>query len=158
MLLSARPGWAQAEALHWGLQDSAGRGWGLVLFSPADAADPSAWRLRLTLRTPGLALSHHSPLLLDDGAGHHWQLANCSDELVAASGALLPVQSAQFDLGGLLPRPSGALPLHLQVPLDEGVAELMVGAEPVAALSGLPQAGSVQQLPNRRASASRNRR
>jgi hypothetical protein len=87
-----------------------------------------------------LALSHHSPLLLDDGAGHHWQLANCSDELVAASGALLPVQSAQFDLGGLLPRPSGAMPLHLQVPLDGGVAELMVGAEPVAALSGLPQA------------------
>lgn len=60
--------------------------------------------------------------------------------LVDFLGALPPPQSAQFDLGGLLPRPSGALPLHLQGPLDEGVAELMLGAEPVAALSGLLQA------------------
>ena len=144
LLLCPRPCWAEAEVRHWGLRDLSSHAWGLVLFRQSEGADPSVWRLRLTLRSPGLLLSHRSPLLLDDGLGHHWQLRNRSDELAPQADAALPAQSAQFDLDGLLPRPSGALPLHLRVPLEDGVVDLMLGAEPVAALSALPVAASSQ--------------
>ena len=133
LLLCPRPCWAEAEVRHWGLRDLSSHAWGLVLFRQSEGADPSVWRLRLTLRSPGLSLSHRIPLLLDDGLGRHWP-----------EDAALPAQSAQFDLSGLLPRPSGALPLHLRVPLEDGVVDLMLGAEPVAALSSLPVAASSQ--------------
>ena len=142
MLLLPRAGWAEAEVCRWDLRDPAGHSWGLVLFQPSAAADPADWRLRLTLRAPVLSLSHRRPLQLDDGLGRHWQLRNRSDELVPRGAVVLPEQSAQFDLAGLQPRPSEALPLHLQVPLVEGVQDLMLGAEPVAALSGLPIAAA----------------
>ena len=150
VLLSSRPAWAKSEAgseaesepCRWDLRDPAGHSWGLVLFQPSAAADPADWRLRLTLRAPVLSLSHRRPLKLDDGLGRYWQLRNRSDELVPRGAVVLPEQSAQFDLAGLQPRPSEALPLHLQVPLVEGVQDLMLGAEPVAALSGLPIAAA----------------
>ena len=138
LLLCPRAGWAQAEVRHWGLRDPSGQAWGLVLFRSSEGADLSAWRLRLTLSSPGLSLSHRSPLLLDDGLGRHWQLRNRSDELVPLRDAALPAQSAQFDLSGLQPRPSEALPLHLRVPLEDGVVDLLLGADPVAVLSGVP--------------------
>jgi len=151
VLLCARPGWALEGGGQWGLLDPAGQGWGVVLFPRPGSGDPSGWRLRLTTHAPGLVLSHHRPLQLDDGLGHIWQLRNRSDELVPQGAAVLPSQSAQFDLDGLLPRPSEALPLHLRVPLDDGAMDLMLGAEPVAALSELPvpaspHAGSAEVL------------
>ena len=137
-------GTAAAEIQRWDLRDDDGEPWGLVLFPQPDPACAPGWRLRLTARRPAAALDHHEPLQLDDGLGHLWQLGNSSAELVALGESALPLQSAQFDLEGLQPRPSAVLPLHLKLALADGEAELLLGPDQVAALSGLPAAPSNQ--------------
>ena len=133
---------AAAAPQRWDLRDGAGQGWGLVLFSQPDPAYPPGWRLRLTARTGGIALDHQQPLQLDDGLGQQWLLQNRSAELVSPGEGPLPLQSAQFDLESLQPRPSEALPLHLRVPLEDGEAELVLGPDQLTALHALPTAAS----------------
>jgi hypothetical protein len=83
-------------------------------------------------------VDHQRPLLLSDGLGGAWELPNRSEELVRQGEELIPESSAQFDLAGLVPRPSNALPLRISLPL-QGAADqgLMLSPEPVAALSTL---------------------
>ena len=133
-----------AEIQRWDLRDGDGEPWGLVVSPQPDPAYAPGWRLRLTARTPAAALDHHEPLRLDDGLNHLWQLDNRSSELVAPGESALPPQSAQFDLEGLQPRPSGVLPLHLKLVLVDGEADLVLGPAQVAALSNLPAAPSNQ--------------
>lgn len=135
---------ASETTLRWELRDGSGGRWGLVLFEQPDPALPHGWRLRLLSRDPGLQLDHRRSLQIDDGMGGHWQLANCSQELVAKADDDLPDQAAQFDAEGLWPRPQAALPLQVLIPLagrdapGAGAAALVLGPEPVAALHGLP--------------------
>jgi hypothetical protein len=133
-----------AEIQRWDLRDGDGEPWGLVVFPQPDPAYAPGWRLRLTARRPATAPNHREPLRLDDGLGHLWQLDNRSAELVARGESALPLQSAQFDLEALQPRPSSVLPLHLRLVLVDGEAELLLGPDQVAALSSLPPAPSHQ--------------
>ena len=133
-----------AEIQRWDLRDGDGEPWGLVVFPQPDPAYAPGWRLRFTARRPATALDHHEPLQLDDGLGHLWQLDNRSAELVAPGESALPLQSAQFDLEGLQPRPSAVVPLHLRLVLVDGEAELLLGPDQVAALSSLPPVPSHQ--------------
>jgi hypothetical protein len=81
--------------------------------------------------------SDEVPLLLRDGVGGSWQLANRSGELVPAGEASRPAATAQFDLADLQPPPRAELPLALEVPLASGeAAQLVAGAAVVAALHG----------------------
>lgn len=129
---------ADGAMQRWSLLDGAGGRWAVLLFSQPDPAYPSGWRLRLTALIGPQVLDHQRPLELDDGLGHHWQLENRSAELLPSGGGSLPPQSAQFDLEALIPRPSEALPLHLRVPLEDGVADLLFGPDPISALHTLP--------------------
>lgn len=139
LVLLARPAVAaDAVTQRWDLRDDAGQRWGLVLFAQPDPAYPKGWRLRLTAGLGSVALDHHQPLQLDDGLGHHWILGNRSLELVQPGEGRLPIQSAQFDLGDLQPRPSDGLPLHLRVALEDGVADLVLGPDQLTALHTLP--------------------
>ena len=133
-----------AEIQRWDLRDGDGEPWGLVVFPQPDHAYLPGWRLRLTAGGSGAALDHREPLRLDDGIGHLWRLENRSAELVAPGESVLPLQSAQFDLEALQPRPSAVLPLHLKLVLVDGEAELLLGPDQVAVLSSLPTAPSNQ--------------
>ena len=137
-------GTGAAEIQRWDLRDGDGGPWGLAVFPQPDPADAPGWRMRLTARRPATAPDHREPLQLDDGLGRVWQLNNRSAELVAPGESALPLQSAQFDLEGLQPRPSAVLPLHLKLVLADGEAELLLGPDQVAALSSLPAAPSNQ--------------
>lgn len=134
-VLACPPEALALEPRSWLLKDQAGRSWSLTLLEQADPAYPDGLRLRLTDRSGSEPLDHQRSLRLSDGLGGAWQLANRSEELVPAGRDLLPPESAQFDLAGLEPRPRAELPLLLEVPLDSGgVAELLAGPDPVAAL------------------------
>lgn len=137
-VLAMAPGAALAQgAQHWFLQDQAGRPWALTLLEQGDPAYPAGLRLRLTDRSGTQQLDHSRPLLLRDGMGGAWVLANRSQELVPAGEETLPTGSAQFDLAGLEPRPRAELPLALDVPLAAGdPAQLVAGAAAVLALHG----------------------
>jgi hypothetical protein len=130
------PGAAEAlEAQGWALRDQAGHTWSLTLLEQADPADPPGLRLRLTDRMGTQQLDHQRPLVVRDGMGGLWELANCSDELVPTGEEVLPAATAQFTLNGLTPRPRAELPLALEVPLEAGdSARLVAGATAVAAL------------------------
>ncbi|MEB3322309.1 MAG: DUF3122 domain-containing protein [Synechococcaceae cyanobacterium] len=130
---------AEAAPQRWVLRDQSDRSWGLTLFSQPDPAYPSGWRLRLSARSPGLAVDHERPLTLQDGMGSAWSLPNRSAELVPWGETGLPAASGQFDAAALEPRPSEALPLRLEVPLDDGASTgITLEPEVVAALHGLP--------------------
>jgi len=123
----------------WSVSDTLGHGWGLSLFGQPDPDFAPGWRLRLNARTPGLSLDHQRPLVIGDGLGGSWELANCSVELVARGEGTLPAGSAQFDATDLDPRPRDALPLRLTLPLADGTtATVTLGPEVVAALHALP--------------------
>jgi hypothetical protein len=127
------------EPRGWLMKDQAGRSWSLTLLEQADSSDPGGQRLRLTDRSGSQTLDHSRPLVLRDGLGGVWELANRSQELVPAGSDRLPPGSAQFDLAGLEPRPRAELPLRIEVPLVSGAAaELFAGPDPVAALHGAP--------------------
>lgn len=129
------------EPQRWTLQDQNGQPWSLTLLEQADPSYPRGLRLRLTDRSRQHPLDHRRPLLLRDGAGGSWELANRSEELVPAGTEALPPGSAQFDLAGLEPRPRAELPLALVVPLQAGDdARLVAGAATVAALHGAVEA------------------
>jgi hypothetical protein len=138
-LLSAAlclPAIAQAvEPQSWVLQDQGGHPWSLTLLEQSDPDYPAGLRLRLTDRTGSQRLDHNRPLLLRDGMGGSWELANRSIELVPAGQTSLPAGSAQYDVASLEPRPRAELPLALEVPLDAGGSiQLVAGASAVAAL------------------------
>jgi hypothetical protein len=134
----------------WALQDQHGGRWGLVLLRQPGAGDAEGWRLRLNALSPGVRLDHRRPLLLEDGLGGHWSLANRSDELVPADAPALPDGSAQFDAAALSPVPEAFLPLRLRIPLagaaasqpDEGSASLSLGPAAVQALHDLASGSS----------------
>ena len=136
LLLTLAPGRARADdGQRWSLRDRDDNRWSLRIFAQPDPAYPSGERLRLSALTPGIAVDHSRPLLLSDGVGGAWTLANRSEELVAAGAGALPEGSAQFDMADLLPRPSYALPLILSLPLaGEASAELVLGPEETQAL------------------------
>jgi hypothetical protein len=124
---------------QWSVSDGLGHGWGLSLFEQPDPDFAPGWRLRLNARTPGLSPDHQRPLVIGDGLGGAWELANRSEELVARGEGDLPAGSAQFDATDLNPRPRDALPLRLTLPLADGTtASLTLGPEVVAALHALP--------------------
>ena len=136
LLLTLAPGLARADdGQRWSLRDRGDNRWSMRIFQQPDPAYPSGERLRLSALTPGIAVDHSRPLLLSDGVGGSWTLANRSEELVAAGAGPLPESSAQFDMADLLPRPSDALPLVLSLPLaGEALAELVLGPEETQAL------------------------
>ena len=144
LLLTLAPGLARADdGQRWSLRDRDDNRWSMRIFEQPDPAYPSGERLRLSALTPGIAVDHSRPLLLSDGIGGSWTLANRSEELVAAGAGPLPESSAQFDMADLLPRPSDALPLVLSLPLaGEASAELVLGPEETQALhaSSIPAA------------------
>ncbi|WP_156818433.1 DUF3122 domain-containing protein [Cyanobium gracile] len=148
LLLTLAPGQAGADdGQRWSLRDRDDNRWSLRIFEQPDPAYPSGERLRLSALTPGIAVDHSRPLLLSDGVGGSWTLANRSEELVAAGTGPLPESSAQFDMADLLPRPSDALPLVLSLPLaGEDSAEMVLGPEETQALhaSSIP-AATVQE-------------
>jgi hypothetical protein len=138
LLFALAPAPAQAlEPQRWQLPDQDGRPWSLTLLEQADPAYPGGLRLRLTDRSGGPQLDHGRPLLVHDGVGGSWELANRSGELVPAGEASRPAGTAQFDLADLQPPPRAELPLALEVPLASGEAvQLVAGAAVVAALHG----------------------
>jgi hypothetical protein len=140
---------AAAPAIQqWSVSDVLGRGWGLSLFEQPDPDFAPGWRLRLNARTPGVSLDHQRPLVIGDGLGGAWELANRSKELVARGEGTLPAGSAQFDATDLDPRPRDALPLQLTLPLADGTtASLTLGPEVVAALHALPSREPVEPRP-----------
>jgi len=147
LVLTLAPGLAlAAEGQRWSLRDQDDNRWSLRIFAQSDPAYPSGDRLRLSALTPGVAVDHAGPLLISDGTGGAWTLANRSEELVPADGGALPEGSAQFDMADLLPRPSGALPLALTLPLSgEAAAVLMLGPEETGALHAWRDPGAPAQ-------------
>ena len=139
LLLNLVPGLAHADdAQRWSLRDQDGNRWSLRIFAQPDPAYPSGDRLRLSALTQGIAVDHAKPLLISDGAGGAWTLANRSEELVPPDGGALPEGSAQFDMAALLPRPSDALPLALSLPLaGEETASIVLGPSETQALHAL---------------------
>lgn len=139
LVLTLAPGLARADdAQRWSLRDQDGNRWSLRIFAQPDPAYPSGDRLRLSALTPGIAVDHAKPLLISDGVGGAWTLANRSEELVVAGGDALPEGSAQFDMAALLPRPSDALPLALSLPLaGEQTASIVLGPSETQALHAL---------------------
>ncbi|MCT0212457.1 DUF3122 domain-containing protein [Synechococcus sp. CS-1327] len=131
---------AGADPQRWTLTDSSGHLWGLNLFEQPDPAYPAGWRLRLTARSPGQEVDHQKPLQLSDGLGSSWLLPNRSEELVQQGEAVIPLSSAQFDIGALDPRPSDVLPLQLELPIANQAASALVALQPelVQALHALP--------------------
>jgi len=105
---------AAVDTQRWSFTDSSGHLWGLTLFEQPDPAYPAGWRLRLTARSPGQVVDHQRPLLLSDGLGCAWTLANRSDELMRQGEELIPESSAQFDAHALDPRPSEVMPLQME--------------------------------------------
>ncbi len=142
LLLTLAPGLARADdGQRWSLRDRGDNRWSMRIFEQPDPAYPSGERLRLSALTPGIAVDHSRPLLLSDGVGGSWTLANRSEELVAVGAGALPESSAQFDMADLLPRPSDALPLVLSLPLaGEESTELVLGPEETQALHAMPSA------------------
>ncbi|MCP9860200.1 MULTISPECIES: DUF3122 domain-containing protein [unclassified Cyanobium] len=147
LLLTLAPGLARADdAQRWSLRDQDDNRWSLRIFAQPDPAYPSGDRLRLSALTPGIAVDHTRPLLISDGTGGAWTLANRSEELVPPDGGALPEGSAQFDIADLLPRPSGALPLALSLPLaGEASVLLVLGPEETEALHALDDSGAPVQ-------------
>lgn len=147
LVLTLAPGLARAdETKRWSLRDQDDNRWSLRIFAQPDPAYPSGDRLRLSALTPGIAVDHSRPLLISDGTGGAWTLANRSAELVAPDGGALPEGAAQFDMADLLPRPSEALPLELTLPLAvETSALLVLGPEETEALHALRDPGAPVQ-------------
>ena len=147
LLLTLAPGLARADgAQRWSLRDQDDNRWSLRIFAQPDPAYPSGDRLRLSALTPGVAVDHASPLLISDGMGGAWTLANRSEELVAPDGGALPEGSAQFDMADLRPRPSAALPLALTLPLSgEASVVLVLGPEETEALHAWRDPGAPAQ-------------
>jgi hypothetical protein len=147
LVLTLAPGLARAdEGQRWSLRDQDDNRWSLRIFAQPDPAYPSGDRLRLSALTPGVAVDHASPLLISDGMGGAWTLANRSEELVPADGGALPEGSAQFDMADLRPRPSGALPLALTLPLSgEASVVLVLGPEETEALHAWRDPGAPAQ-------------
>jgi hypothetical protein len=147
LLLILAPGLARAaEGERWSLRDQDDNRWSLRIFAQPDPAYPSGDRLRLSALTPGIAVDHARPLLISDGTGGAWTLANRSEELVAPGGGALPEGSAQFDIADLRPGPSEALPLVLTLPLGgEAAAVLVLGPEETEALHGLHNPAATAQ-------------
>ncbi len=143
LLLALAPGVARAddEGQRWSLRDQDDNRWSLRIFDQPDPAYPSGERLRLSALTPGIAVDHEKPLLISDGMGGSWTLANRSEELVPADQEEppeLPEGSAQFDMASLIPRPSDAVPLQLSLPLaEDGTALLVLGPGETKALHAL---------------------
>ncbi len=138
-LAGAQPAWS-APPPSWSLSDGSGHRLALTLFDQSDPAFPPGWRLRLTARTPALALDHDRPVRIEDGLGGVWTLANTSLELVPLGATLLPAGAAQFDATDLWPRPSPVLPLRIQVPLEGGHSTPFTpSADLVRALHDLPR-------------------
>ncbi len=143
LVLTLSPGLARAEeGQRWSLRDQDDNRWSLRIFAQPDPAYPSGDRLRLSALTPGVAVDHTRPLLISDGTGGAWTLANRSEELVAPDDGPLPEGAAQFDMAALLPRPSEALPLQLILPLTaEASALIVLGPEETQALHALREPG-----------------
>lgn len=134
--------------LRWTLGDDRGGAWGLVLARQLDPDFPEGQRLRLNAQMGAAAADHGRPLVVENGLGAHWELANRSEELAPVGALNLPAGSAQFDLAGLQPAPQAFLPLRLHVPLagaDAAERVITLGPEVVEALHDLatsgPQAG-----------------
>lgn len=120
---------AQAAApSQWTLTDTSNTTWQLAVF------ERDGWRLRLTSLNPSVSPDHTRPLLVTDGLHQHWTLDNCSKELVPEGQEVLPRQSAQFDLAELKPVPEAFLPLQLNLPLEQGSSQILLGAEQVTRL------------------------
>jgi len=136
LILMPSRAWAdEGDGLRWTQRDQDGNRWSLRIFAQPDPAWPEGERLRFSALTPGIAVDHSRPLLIGDGAGGAWTLANRSAELVPPERSDLPEGSAQFDLDDLLPRPSDALPLALSLPLaGEDTALIVLGPEGTRAL------------------------
>jgi len=108
-------------AESWALSDGAGHRLNAVVFEQPFPAYPSGLRIRLNALDAKTTLDHSQQLVLSDSMGQEWSLPNRSEEMVQKGVSPIPPGSAQFDLDGLMPKPSEALPLHLAVPTAEGL-------------------------------------
>lgn len=135
-LALASPAQATAPIQRWSSADTSGHRWGISLFEQPDPDVAAGWRLRLNALDLDRQVDHQRPMEVHDAMGSRWQLANHSEEQVPAGDAAIPAGSAQFDLAGLVPRPSNALPLRISIPLQDAAdQDLMLSPEIVAALS-----------------------
>lgn len=135
-LLAVAPAQAAAPIQRWSQADTSGERWAISLFEQLDPDFEPGWRLRLNALGLDLRLDHQRPMEVQGATGTHWQLANRIEEEVPAGEAAIPAGSAQFDLVGLVPRPSNALPLRISIPLQDAPdRDLMLSPEIVAAIS-----------------------
>ena len=133
-LLGAAPALA---ADSWSLNDRAGHRLSAQVFEQPFPEYPSGLRIRLTALDAKTTLDHSADLVLSDSMGQEWSLPNRSEEIVPRDGSAVPPRTAQFDLEALMPRPSEALPLHLEVPSSQGVLDFNLRPEQVMELHAM---------------------
>ncbi|MBC1261990.1 DUF3122 domain-containing protein [Synechococcus sp. BSF8S] len=136
-LLGAAPVLA---ADSWSLDDRAGHRLSAQVFEQPFPEYPSGQRIRLNVLDARTTLDHSADLVLSDSTGQEWSLPNRSEEMVPRDGSSVPSGSAQFDLDALIPRPSEALPLRLEVPSTRGVLSFNLSPEQVMELHAMGSA------------------
>ncbi|MCP9820970.1 DUF3122 domain-containing protein [Synechococcus sp. Cruz-9H2] len=129
---------APAAAVEsWPLSDEAGHRFQASVFEQPFPEYPSGWRLRLNALEADLVLDHTDALQVSDAMGKRWTLGNRSEEIVPPDGTPIPAGSAQFDLDGLTPRPSDALPLRFTLTSSAGPLRIDLNPEQTLTLHDL---------------------
>jgi hypothetical protein len=125
---------------NWNLEDGSGHRLGAVLYERSNIDSSAGLRLKLTAESDGLKLDHARPLMLSDGRGQNWSLANRSGELMASNDGVTPVASSQYDAGCLKPIPSDGVPLEMTVVSSAGDLNFALSPGQVQTLHSLTDA------------------
>lgn len=118
----------------WALNDGSGHRLNAKIFEQPFSEYSFGMRIRFNALDSSTTLDHQQQLVVSDSMGQEWSLPNRSEEIVPKGSLPIPLGSAQFDLSGLMPRPSEALPLHLTVPTADGVLSFNLNPEQTMAL------------------------
>ena len=130
------------NAGNWNLDDGSGHRLGVMLYERSNINNPSGLRLRLNAESDGLKLDHARPLLLSDGRGHEWSLANLSKDIMATQGGAIPVGSSQFDARSLNPIPGVEMLLQMTVPSSAGDLSFALSPGQVQTLNTVTEASA----------------
>lgn len=125
---------------NWNLDDGSGHRLGAVLYERSNIDSSAGLRLKLNAESDGLKLDHARPLVLSDGRGQDWSLANRSGELMASNDGAIPVASSQYDAGCLKPIPSDGVPLEMTVVSSAGDLSFSLSPGQVQTLHSLTDA------------------
>jgi hypothetical protein len=125
---------------NWNLEDGSGHRLGAVLYERSNIDSSAGLRLKLTAESDGLKLDHARPLMLSDGRGQNWSLANRSGELMANNDGATPVASSQYDASCLNPTPSDGVPLEMTVVSSAGDLSFALSPGQVQTLHSLTDA------------------